>query len=643
MLKAKNIYRYIGLPFLMVLLGIFVACTEEMENIPTPIKKQSLPMARVAIADDANIETVRVLIFDENGGLVTNTGMITIDETNNGYTTEVSGNILTISSEELIASVGTNYVYVILNEGTWNLTDEGNLTDNLNGIRDKDAMEALRSKPIEYTEILTVEDGEKEPAFLMCVYDEVEVTSETQAIDLTGNAANGYSMSRSMAKVVLEQIIGGVRPNGTLVSTQNWNREPTVDQEPNDTDNEPLIGTSKIFIHKVELINVPKAYYWKEEQDQTIDYDKGYQNINLTNQLEKNPNSPYFLQRTWPGKIHANGTVGFTREDFVQSLWLKEASSGTNSYGYEAVYFDITKGGNQSFYKNNKDTQVTLNYGNFVSFLQGAYNQGNMNVEPGDIIPSAVEITESIIDPAPWTIDANVGYYIPENMTNTPTMLRIYYKIADITATIESNVITEAIKQAIANKNFDIVKNDGTIIDFTNNTDAALAYFYSLGYWISKEGYRQNYVNGDRPEEGGNDWKDADGNLYSTGTGTGEVRYAAYAWHGMSVIIGASGIPVSGTNNGYYYASYTNGETIQYIDIPLTNDKEPNEYANNDSWQDDTDEDHNIHRGREYRVKLYVTKSNPKWDEPVTPASRTINIGGEELTITGKVVATPMN
>ena len=75
MLKAKNIYRYIGLPFLMVLLGIFVACTEEMENIPTPIKKQSLPMARVAIADDANIETVRVLIFDENGGLVTNTGL----------------------------------------------------------------------------------------------------------------------------------------------------------------------------------------------------------------------------------------------------------------------------------------------------------------------------------------------------------------------------------------------------------------------------------------------------------------------------------------------------------------------------------------------------------------------------------------
>jgi len=639
MLKAKEIYRYIVLAHLMVLLGVFWACTEEMEFVTVPVEKQSLPMARVAIADGANIETVRVLIFDKDDALVTNTGMITIGEPNNGYTTTVSNNILTISSENIIASVGDNHVYVVLNEGT------GNLTADLNGINNKGAMETLRSKPIEYTEILAVTDGE-EPAFLMCVYDEVEVTSETQTIDLRGTAGNGYSMSRSMAKVVLDEIIGGVHPNGTLVSTQNWNKVPTVDQIQNDTDNKPLIGTSEIFIHKVELINVPKAYYWKEEQDQTIVYDKGYQNINLTNQLEKNPNSPYFLQRTWPGKIHAKGTVGFTREDFVQSLWLNEASSGSNSYGYEAVYFDITQGGYKSFYNNNLDTKVTLNYGNFVSFLQGAYDQGNMNVEPGDIIPSAVEITESTIDPAPWTIDANVGYYIPENKTNTPTMLRIYYKIADITATIEPEEITKAIQQAIAGGQFDIVKNDGTIIDFTNNTDAALAYFYSLGYWISKEGYRQNYENyledGSRTK-GGNDWKDANGNLYSTGTGTGEVQYAAYAWHGMSVIIGASGISVSGTNNGYYYASYTDGETIKYIDIPLTNDQEPNEYTNNDSWLYDTDNDHNIYRGREYRVKLYVTKSNSAWDDnQVNYASRTVNIGGEEFTITGKVVATPM-
>ena len=70
------------------------------------------------------------------------------------------------------------------------------------------------------------------------------------------------------------------------------------------------------------------------------------------------------------------------------------------------------------------------------------------------------------------------------------------------------------------------------------------------------------------------------------------------------------------------------------------NDYAENTYEGNQKPEGATN--YNIYRGHEYRVKLYVTKSRDEWGRSANPASRTINIGGEELTITGKVTASPI-
>ncbi len=595
MFTIKNIYRYICLAHLVLCVGVFTACTNE-EEVPVHEDKGNHPVvmtSRVAIADNANIETARVLVFGSDGNLVSNSGVITVTD---GM---VAGNILTVSSGNILADTGTNHVYVVLNEET------GNLSVSLESVQTKEAMEILRSTPVDYPGLISA-DGEKEPAFLMCVYDEVNVTSETTSLDITGLDEDdyGFSMKRTMAKVVLEQIVGGVGADGTIVGTEStWDEVKNVDQIPGDTENKDLIATSELFVQKVELINVPISYSWKQEKGSegeayTKDFHEG---MSLTNDLEPIPSG--FLQRVWPGKISASGTVGFDRTDYIEGIWLQEANSGTNSYGFTPVYFDITEnqGGVKSFYEKHPDGSVDLNDGNFETWL--ALNYGTEGaIVPGDIEPKDLELNNITIDPAPWYIDAGKAYYIPENITENEeryTKLRVYYKIADVAAHISDDKVLAAIQASVGAGDFDIVQTDGTNIDFS--TDEGLTYFYSLGHWVSKSGNDDDNMKG-------------------------------YAWTGFSIRVSGENVQITGEGNGYYHAS---GDNVGYIDVPLNNDMVEENV--------DTDTDHNIYRGREYRVKLYITKKNSdSWSRSASSASRTVQIGGEEFCITGKVVATPM-
>lgn len=666
MLKAKEIYRYIVLAHLMVLLGVLGACTEEMEFVTVPVKKQSLPMARVAIADGANIETVRVLIFDKDDALVTNTGMITIDEPNNGYTTTVGNNILTISSENLIASVGVNHVYVVLNEGT------GNLTTDLNGINNKDAMEALRSRPIEYTEILAVKDG-NEPAFLMCVYDEVEVTSETQTIDLTGIAGNGYSMRRTMAKIVLDEIIGGVTPDGYIMnvsgpggkvlkteeykynSNDYWSKDYNetywkgIDSSNEDpyhkSTNTALIATSQLHILNVELINVPKNIYWFNENHGVTSYDDVVAPFSIVSFDYDDEED-----RRWPGDIKVTGTVPFTRTDRLAAFWHQAKGSGNGAYGIlnvetdadipnsffwlEETYYnqegDAEKGigyshyemdnlGNITLYKKDgsiieasgtQSSKYSLNSGNFTSFFADGYWNSNNYVE-GVPIAGVMESTDVTVKPAVWIMNFNKsGYYVPENVVSDPylqTKIRVTFSKATATASFTKAEIQAAVDQFMKdNPEYDgeLVSDEGTL----NMTDNNIAKFlFAKGEYV-----------GPRVVGGAN--------MYA-------MRYDGLKrlFKGTTDVI---------DKDGRYDNITGNTADIFYIDIPLTNDDYKNTKDDEDNWQYDTNEDNNIKRGTEYRVKLYVTNQGAL--NQAKSASRTVNIGGEEFTITGKVVATPM-
>ena len=574
------------------------------------------------------VETLRVLTFNSSGALM---GNVLLQGSELGIAADASNHwIITIPTDTFVeASYGDNHVYVVLNESVAGITEQltaANLTQT--------QMETIREGKVAYNELIPVTEGE-EPPFIMCVYDVVNVSQSQTTLNLTGLDSDddepiyGFPMRRTMAKIVLESVYGGVGADGKIIGTDiTYNPSSTTDQTgTGDTSNKRLINAGEIFIHKVELINVPKSYSWRQNVNENVTYPSvnGYSAFNMTSELPTQSGSPNFLARNWYGSISASGTVGFTREDHLGGIWLASTNSGTNSYDYGEKYYDITKGGDRSFYEKNLNGQVALNEGNFPPWLAGAYD--DMPIIPGEVIPTTPQLNNIEVDPSPWNIDIGRGYYIPENIpantNDSHTKLRVYYKMADISATIDEDKMMAAIKETIQNGDFDIVQDDGNTVDFS--TPEGKAYFYSLGYWRSQQGYVQNdYINGTRPE---NDWKDGSGNTYKTGT---DVIYAGYTWSGLKVVVKGDGITVNGVKNGYYFASLATNETVGYIDVPLYNPTT------------DGVSDNNVYRGTEYKVKLYVT-------DKLNPVSQSGNVtyhqlptmtrsGAEDLCIAAEVV-----
>lgn len=633
MLLKNNIYRNLWTVFLTALLGVFSACNTVLDD-PLPASgNHFLTLSRVVINATDNIEyvdieTARVLIFDANGNCVTNQ-LFGIqgeyDNNNKAY-------ILNFGNAKIDARYGTNHVYVVLNEETGGLTTSLE-TEGLT----KAQMDGIRSGKIPYTELIPVEKDEngkdKELPFVMCVYDQVNVTERVQALNLTGfgdrgTPVYGYGMRRTMAKMVLESIIGGVSPDGTIVGTnEKWNGDLETDQTVNDIviidqngnmsgGNTALASTSEVFVTKVELLNVPNVYSWAQDkndsQDQTV-YGGGY----LTAQdisAGFTPNTNY-LSRSWPGNIKANGTIDFSRTDHFPVFWKQEANQGTNSYDLQEAYAFASE-------PDPKSKDAEFNSGNFIPWVTALY-AGDRIIE-GEIVPEfeSMEL-ESSLNPAVWTLDGNeTAYYIPENIVSDEaksTMLRVYFSIGVVTAEIDPDIIKAIIDKSLADEKVPIIKEDGTIIEITGKD---VSYVISQAKAIKNSSPRDGYIGGIAYD--GNEItaeKDWEWGICYDGINA--------IWHGKDVAIT--------DQDGYYFINTADPTRTLYIDVPLNNDT--NQGIDNTTGADD----HNIYRGHEYRVKLYVTKSDPAWSKSASPASRTINIGGEELTITGKVVAKPMN
>ena len=150
MFTTKNIYRNIWLLHLIVWLGVFSACTE-IDDEPAMVKTRSLTMSRIAIADNVNVQTARVLVFDESGALVTNVGPISnlVQDANNDNILNINA---TNGTDKILAKVGKNSVYVVLNEAD-NISNY-NLTERLEGITAKSDLLDLLKEPINYNNLI---------------------------------------------------------------------------------------------------------------------------------------------------------------------------------------------------------------------------------------------------------------------------------------------------------------------------------------------------------------------------------------------------------------------------------------------------------------------------------------------------------
>lgn len=608
------------------------ACTQE--DIVT-VMDGIMPVSRVQIDLGSNesltVETARVIVFDRNGKRVSNTLLQVAAE---NFSLENGACKLTLASNEFQARLGTNHIYVVLNEGTGG----EEIVDRLNSVSTSAEMEEIRRLSVNYTGLLEVEP-DKEPAFLMCVHDDVSVASGSSPIDITGLDANsyGFSMRRTMAKVVLESIWGGVKPDGKILGTEiSYNPNSVTDQTGTSDivaidengnligGNVQLAGTSEIFVNKIELLNVPNEYSWIQEKEGSqvaTAYSGDYlpaQNISSGFTLDNG-----YLQRVWPGSIVANGLIDFSRIDRFPVFYKQEANKGVDSYDIQPAY-----PWGESEKPNPKSDDAEFNSGNFIPWVTALYS-GNRIIE-GEVVPNlgTMRLTSNI-NPAAWGLIGNgLSYYIPENIASDyskQTMIRVYFSIGVVTAEVDKQEIQKIISESLSQDKLPIIKEDGSEVVINGKDVSEVIARAKLVVNPAVNDPNDNEVMGDgkiggvaivgkKPEEKDKYW----GICYD---GINAI------WHGKDVVIN--------NQDGYYYVDTNNTISNLYVDVPLNNyDASSNTGSN----------DHNIYRGREYKVKLFVTKQGGNWPSSKSSeaASRSFQIGSEEFIVTSSVEVSPL-
>ena len=605
----------------------------------------------VSDSESLTVNSMRVLIFN-NGALVSNklftSGYYTIDGTGNNWIVSMNDNAAYVE-----ARYGKNDVYVVLNEAAGG----PEFVETLTNMQTKTAMEALRTGKVAYTNLIAV-DNANEPGFLMCVYDEVNIDSTKTTLDMTGLAESsyGFPMRRTMAKVVLESVVGGVYTNNIIVGTSTaWNGNASTDQIPDDTSNTDLIATSAVHILGLDLVNVPTHYSWQQDGDTSTNFPASpttYRDPIPVAQYTGQNSSEYFA-RTWPGSITVSGTVKFTRIDQLADIWKVEDKSGTSSYvtiplsdvnnleyynwaitpntghgetqtieasdadksSYNYSHYTMDSQGIVTLYdtsgkemKTPSNTKYSLNLGNFTTFFANTYsNNSTENYIPGTPVAGKPEVTPTI-DPAVWELNFDdQSYYIPENIPGEEgkyTKLRITASIAIPTAKLSEEEINNALNGAGAGS---LVQDEAKLNLESHNIQK---YLFAKGTMIR----------------------------YPLATGPEDDTYYRYAmrYAGLSRKFEGTVSVKSGSEGQYDAITGTTAQKVT-IEVPLNNDENAT--------------DHNIYRGHEYRVKLYVTKKKANWT-PGAEANRSVTYhelpamttrGGEsDLCIAAEVIATPV-
>lgn len=648
-----------------VLMTLLPSCILEMEVTPAQpdtveltlcgdivVPESALGADAVPTKADAvpTIDSLRVLVFDASGSLVSNTLFNSgwtepqLSEDGKAYISSISGS--KEGRNQILASVGTNYVYLVVNERVGGK----NLMLQLQAVKSKAEMENIRTTKVEYTDLIPVNDA-AEPPFLMCVYDEVTVLGgQVTQLDITGlstsNPIYGFPMRRTMAKIILDSVTGGVDVNGNIVgttTTTKWDGNASVDQIKGDTDNDKLKATSAIHILGLELVNVPKYYSWEQNKNNTYPTyspELGYRADPIPVASFTGQNSSEYFAREWNGSITVSGTVTFTRIDQLADIWKVESQSG-NSYvtvplsgvnnleyynwaiipntdhgethtieasdadksSYNYSHYTMDSNGIVTLYdtsgnelKTPSKSKYSLNLGDFTSFFTNTYsNNSTDNYIPGTPVAGKPEVTPTI-DPAVWVLNFDdQSYYIPENIPGEEgeyTKLRITASIAIPTAKLSEEEINNALNGAGAGS---LVQDEAKLnLDSHNIQKYLFAKGTMVRYPLAKPGDDTYY-------------------RYA-------MRYA-----GLSRKFEGSVSVKSGSKGQYDAITGMTAQTVT-IEVPLNN-------GNLGS------SDNNIYRGREYHVNLYFT------DAITIPATRsgedtnsvTFNVDGQEYALTASV------
>lgn len=629
-LKYKNI-------IVLFIACLFVSCIKDADFTECPSYRQQLSLdGTITVKADntggenhpevLTVREMRIIVFNSDG-CISNT--LLGPEHILSSVTDENITILEVNENapKITTSLGEHTIYVVINESA------AGIKEALQNVTTVASMELIRTGEVEYTNLIQAVQGE-EPPFAMCVKDQVNITQAFTSLNLTGivergEPTYGYPMRRSMAKVVLESVTGGVTPDGSILGSNGitWNGNAAVDQIPDDIQNTDLIATSQVHILGVELINVPTHMNWAQngkELSSQPKYTGTYRQEPIPIAASDYHLANRYFDRVWPGHMHANGKVKFTRTDAMYSMWKIQENSGSKAYAVynpadveanpdEYYNWGITGGSipvpstgidntityndamktatNFSHYEIDSQGKVhlyntsgieynapnnslyTLNKGNFTDFFQKNYGNTSGNFVPGRPVAGEMDVHPEI-DPAVWQLKFNpVVYYIPENIPSDPsrfTKIRITASLAVPTAELNEKEVNDAINSQ---------GGTGTLVGEEGKLDMSdqniINYLYAKGQMLphpTKEGY------------------------YA-------LVYAGLArmYEGTITVEGAAG--------RYEKIVGTQAMTVT-IDVPLNNDVV-------DGMKADTNTDHNVYRGHEYRVRLYITrKASEAWPNP---------------------------
>lgn len=390
-------------------------------------------LARVVVpggeTENLNVNTVRFLVFDPNGLCVDKTGAIAVTESNIEIQTALAGHhetqyVISVETDleinKLMNGSKTYHVYAVVNEtmgGDITGVESTNFVNSLNNVSTETELNTIMQQGRKFT--FNAENDitgqNSEPAFIMCGMAELVYNAEN-ATDPISVVIKEEGIDRSMAKVTIESISSGG------VSTAN---------------------VSRLFVTSVGFVNLPN-YVYVEDGVVANDF------LGLSTLDEKFRNAKTLsYDRNWDGEFKAGYTFNATLRQTMGGLYYQGdnnvATGGNESYTIFPPYagnlndsgkpkidpgggmIGSFKAGPASLLSGNKvDTYETteVNLGNFINFIEQITGDAISGSTTPSIRDMTYDVTVTTI-PDSWNLTLNASYYIPENLSESCTGLRI--------------------------------------------------------------------------------------------------------------------------------------------------------------------------------------------------------------------------
>lgn len=397
--------------------------------------------------DELNLSSVRILLFDKLGNCALNRKCT---NTEFNRTTDSDGNtiITLIHSLSFTSQIIRDEfdVYAVLNDenGFYSSTVDGQkLSDGLDACSEGThcllTFRALLQTPLTYSSLTGLMP--EEPPFVMCAHQErvtiPDGTTPGKPYTINLSESEDDYTDRSMAIIYIDKITSD-------------NGDEDVPGIP-DGDGKETPGdrafTSRIFVTKAELINVPAQYVWNAEDNRREEgnapLSETFLNISTD---DKGYINDADLIRHWSGTLWQKFNCKLVQASTCDSTYGAWRMGGNGKQAWMVGKHEVeVKENDLATYQSldkiagedgAREYRTKGQKGSFVNdlidlILNGITEQGPYSDKSSEIEELTKE--EALVSNTAWSLPIEKGWYVPENISTskeTATAIRIRLLIA---------------------------------------------------------------------------------------------------------------------------------------------------------------------------------------------------------------------